>query len=210
MQLAQHWTKQGFRTLKIKVGADPFGELEIVGKIQETCPGVQFILDANQGFDEEEALLFIKETLSFGCNVILYEQPLGRDNLEGLAALRKMISVPIVADESARCSDDVRKIIQHKAADVINLKIMKSGVIQAMEMAHVAQAMGLKLMVGGMLETRLAMGCSLAIAAGLGGMSYLDLDTPLLMRSDPFEGGYQYDGPNLLLSDQPGLGVVLR
>jgi L-alanine-DL-glutamate epimerase-like enolase superfamily enzyme len=62
-------------------------------------------------------------------------------------------------------------------------------------------------MIGGMVETRLAMSCSLAIAAGLGTIKYLDLDTPLLLRDDPFEGGYRYDGPELHLYDQPGLGI---
>ncbi len=210
VELAQNWTKKGFNVLKMKVGANPNEELEIIQQIHASCKNCQIILDANQGFDDNEALLFIKEVLSYDCNVILYEQPLAKDNLDGLSKLRKMIPVPIVADESALTREDVKKIIQFKAADVINLKIMKSGIIQSLDMAQAALTMGLKLMIGGMLETRLAMGCSLALAAGIGGISYFDLDTPLLMQRDPFVGGYQYDGPHLLLSDGPGLGVTLK
>ena len=86
-------------------------------------------------------------------------------------------------------------------------KIMKMGVLDAFDIAVTTKTMGLDLMIGGMIETRLAMGCSLCLVAGLGTINHLDLDTPLLMTEDPFSGGYQYNGPELILSDSPGLGL---
>jgi hypothetical protein len=65
-------------------------------------------------------------------------------------------------------------------------------------------------MIGGMMETRLAMGVSLSLVLGLGGIDHLDLDTPLLMSSDPWVGGYGYDGPRLIPSTEPGLGMEPR
>lgn len=90
------------------------------------------------------------------------------------------------------------------------MKIMKSGIRESIQMALLARAHDLKVMIGGMLETRLAMGCSLALVVGLGGIDYLDLDTPLLLASDPFVGGYSYEGCHLVASEESGLGVRVR
>ena len=66
-------------------------------------------------------------------------------------------------------------------------------------------------MIGGMIETRVAMGCSFSLVLGLGGISILDLDTPLLLAEDPFDsGGYQYTGPILSPWYEPGLGLRLQ
>jgi L-alanine-DL-glutamate epimerase-like enolase superfamily enzyme len=77
---------------------------------------------------------------------------------------------------------------------------MKSGVADALSIALAARAHGLGLMIGGMIETRLAMGTSACFAAGLGGFDVIDLDMPLFLREDPFDGGYEARGPVLDLS----------
>ena len=121
---------------------------------------------------------------------------------------RKTSAVPLVADESVFTLQDLHHVVKKQAADVINLKIMKSGVMETIDIATVANSMGLRLMIGGMVETRLAMGCSLHIAASLGFIRYFDLDTPLLMKREPFEGGYQYEGNEMLLTTEFGLGMT--
>jgi len=84
---------------------------------------------------------------------------------------------------------------------------MKTGIVEAVEITSFAKASGLKLMIGGMVETRIAMGCSFSLVLGLGGFDVLDLDTPLLLTSDPVTGGYQYNGPQLQPWSGPGLGM---
>jgi len=79
-----------------------------------------------------------------------------------------------------------------------------------MDIAAFTRSSGLRLMIGGMLETRIAMGCSLSMVLGLGGIDVLDLDTPLLMSVDPIQGGYRYDGPRLLPWNAPGLDVRIE
>jgi L-alanine-DL-glutamate epimerase-like enolase superfamily enzyme len=101
---------------------------------------------------------------------------------------------------------DARRVIAAEAADVVNLKIMKSGLAQTIEIARAVRAAGLGLMIGGMMETRLAMAVSFSLVLGFGGIDHLDLDTPLLMSEDPWIGGYSYDGPRLVPSSEPGLG----
>jgi L-alanine-DL-glutamate epimerase-like enolase superfamily enzyme len=207
LELARRWIKKGFTKIKLKVGLDLGQDVRKIQLIAQEHPNVFFILDANQGFKEKEAVEFINELASLKNRILLFEQPVDRNDFSGMAAIRAGSDMPIVADESVTTTRDAYAVIQAKAADVINLKIMKSGVMEALEIASLVRASGLKLMIGGMVETRLAMSCSLAIALGIGGIEHLDLDTPLLLSDDPLQGGYQYQGPNLSPWSEPGLGL---
>ncbi len=100
----------------------------------------------------------------------------------------------IVADESCRTPADALRIARDGLAQVINIKLAKCGVVQALEIAAIARAANIGLMIGGMVETRIAMGFSAHFAAGLGGFDWIDLDTPLLLAEDPVTGGYTADG----------------
>jgi L-alanine-DL-glutamate epimerase-like enolase superfamily enzyme len=208
LALAEYWFSNGFDTLKMKVGIDLEEEIAIVRAIQEKHSEIKFVFDASQGFTEEEAILFITEVISLGCEVVLYEQPLHREDLDGMARIRKEVPVPLVADESVLTLQDLKKVINKQAADVINIKIMKSGLLEAVDIAVTAKAMDMKLMIGGMMETRLATGCSLSLAAGLGIVNYYDIGRPLLLKTDPFTGGFEYEESDLRISEDPGLGIV--
>src|SRR5439155_22961274 len=160
------------------------------------------IADANQGFTREDCLAFVHGIRRVGGRLVLLEQPVAREDLDGLAAVRHLTGVPVAADESARSLHDVMEVLQKQAADFLNIKIMKSGLLAAMDIAAYARAAGLRLMIGGMVETRIAMGCSFGLVLGRGGFDLLDLDTPLLLATDPVKGGYRYEGPK----QQPGHG----
>jgi L-alanine-DL-glutamate epimerase-like enolase superfamily enzyme len=92
----------------------------------------------------------------------------------------------------------------------INLKTMKSSVLESHAMWQVAKARGLRMMIGGMVESRLSMAFSAHFAAGLGGVDFVDLDTPLFVKNDPFTGGYTQAGARMTLGDEPGHGVRWR
>ena len=101
--------------------------------------------------------------------------------------------------------------MKNNLAQVINIKLAKCGVAQALEIAEIAKANGTGLMIGGMVETRIAMGFSAHFAAGLGGFDWIDLDTPLLMAEDPVSGGYIAKGPCYQLDvGSYGHGGVLK
>jgi L-alanine-DL-glutamate epimerase-like enolase superfamily enzyme len=208
LELAGHWYNSGFRIFKIKVGKDLDADLSNIIEMQNRFSDVCFIIDANQAFSESEALRFINSLKKAGINVRLFEQPVERIDIDAMARLRALSYYPICADESVTCRKDVADFLKASAADVINVKIMKSGVMEAFDMVLLALAGGMGVMYGGMVETRLAMGCSLALAVGIGSVHTLDLDTPLLMDSDPVEGGYRYDGPAVIVSSLPGLGAT--
>lgn len=205
--LARGWYSQGFRLFKTKVGREVEQDIRRLEALHRAFPGIAFIADANQGFTREACLHFVKEVKRFGGHILLLEQPVAREDLGSMAALRREAGVPVAADESVRSLQDARDVIQQQAAEIINIKIMKSGLREAMEIASYARAAGLRLMIGGMVETRIAMGCSFALVLGLGGFEFLDLDTPLLLASDPVKGGYRYEGPRLCPWSGPGLDL---
>lgn len=208
LQLARRWYDNGFRRFKTKVGVDAASDCSRIQAIARKFPDVEFVLDANGGFEPEEALTFLKTLRDSNIQIALFEQPVHKENLEGMAHVRTHSDVPVAADESVTSPADALDVIRMNAADVINLKIMKSGVLGALEIASVTRAAGLKLMIGGMLESRLAMACSLAIVFGLGEIEFIDLDTPLLMARDPVCGGYTYTGPEMSLWTDPGLDMT--
>jgi o-succinylbenzoate synthase len=207
LELAKKWYEKGFRTLKMKVGADHDRETALITEINNRHNDLQFIIDANQAFVENQALEFVRELIAEKCKIILLEQPLNKYDFIAMGRLKKMLNIPIAADESVFSVEDLRQVIQYNSADVVNLKIMKTGVFSALDIATTARSMGLELMIGGMVETRLAMGCSVSIAMGYSPIKYIDLDTPILMASDPFLGGYSYCGPDIMPWDTPGLGM---
>ena len=210
MELAEFWHERGFQTLKMKVGIDEQAEFRLISDINMIFPGFSFIIDANMGFDPDQAIRFINGLTEKGLNILLFEQPNDRLDLEGMKKIKESTKVPVAADEAVFTTDDARKVIEMGAADVINLKIMKSGVLETLDIISVTIDAGLDLMIGGMVEARIGMGCSFALAQSFPQIKYLDLDTPILMSEDPLEGGYQYDGPRLIASDAAGLGMKPR
>ena len=112
-------------------------------------------------------------------------------------------------DESVKNAADVLELAA-AGVQAINIKLMKSGPTEALTMWHVARACHMRLMIGGMVESRLAMGFSAHFAAGLGGFEFVDLDTPLFVESDHFSGGYQQQGDSMDLSHiDAGHGLTL-
>lgn len=207
-ELAAQWHARGFRTFKLKVGGDADADLRRVERLARRYRDVSFILDANQAFDPAQALEFVRALVPWRERVVMLEQPVARGDLAALAAVRAVKAVPVAADEAVFTCADAERVIAAGAADIVNLKIMKSGFVETLAIARAVRAAGLRLMIGGMMETRLAMSFSYAIALGTGGIDFLDLDTPLLLAGDPLAGGYAYDGPRLTLWQAPGVGMA--
>lgn len=210
LELADHWHEQGFRILKIKIGRDLDSDIGTIQSIAAELPDVSFVLDANQGFTEHEALRLVSALDRARVPVRILEQPIAKDNLKAMMTIRRAAPFQVCADESVASRSDAMQVIRADAADIINIKIMKCGVVESMEIAALAHANGIGVMYGGMIESRVAMGCSLALAAGLGSPHTLDLDTPLLLADDLVEGGYAYAGAMMSIPPKEGLGCTLE
>jgi len=206
--LARGWYEKGFRLFKMKVGKDVDEDIRRLEAVHRTLPGISFIGDGNQGFSREDCLTFARGVRQFGGTMVLLEQPVVREDLESMAAIRRHTGIPVAADEAVRSLEDARRVVDQSSADYINIKIMKTGIVEAAEIAALTLASGLNLMVGGMVETRIAMGCSFSLVLGMKGFDVLDLDTPLLLADDPVTGGYHYRGPLLDPWHSAGLGMT--
>lgn len=182
-----------FRTLKIKVGGRNVDhDVRRVLAVHAARADAELLLDANGGFTADEALALAGELARRGVRPALFEQPIAGD-WDAIAEVRAKAGLRVALDESITSARDVIDAARHRAADAVNMKIMKSGLFEAIAIARAAEQAGLERMVGGLVETRLAMGTSACIAAGLGGFRIVDLDTPLFLAADPFAGGFVYD-----------------
>ncbi|PIN22475.1 hypothetical protein CDL12_04817 [Handroanthus impetiginosus] len=213
-ELASKYRAQGFKTLKLKVGKNLTADIQVLQAIRTVHPDCSFILDANEGYKSEEAIHVLEKLHEMEVTPILFEQPVHRDDWKGLGYVsdvaRNKYGVSVAADESCRSLGDVKKIAKENLAHVINIKLAKVGVLGALEIIDLARASGIDLMIGGMVETRLAMGFAGNLAAGLGCFKFIDLDTPLLLAEDPVIGGYEASGPIYNFSNARGHGGFLH
>jgi L-alanine-DL-glutamate epimerase-like enolase superfamily enzyme len=210
-QSAQAISARGIKTIKVKTaGVDVAADVDRVLAIHAAVPAAPLIVDGNCGYSAERALQFVRQLRAEGIALALFEQPLLREDWSGMAQLVRESGVPLAADESARSAADVLRLVQQNAANVINIKLMKAGVAEALRMISIAQAAGLGLMIGGMVESILAMSFSAHLAAGSGGFGFVDLDTPLFIAQHPFSGGFAQAGGTLTLDDTPGHGVKIN
>lgn len=197
--LAAEYRALGFSILKTKVGLDLDADVARVSAIRAGHPDCRLVLDANEGYDVPQTLSVLGTLRRLGLEPALLEQPVPRDDREGQARLVREAGVPVAADESCRSSEDAARIARDRLAHVINIKLAKCGVAQALEIIAIARSSGLGLMIGGMVETRLAMGFSAHLAAGTGAFQWIDLDTPMLLAEDPVLHGYTAEGPRYRL-----------
>ncbi|HWA75580.1 MAG TPA: dipeptide epimerase [Polyangiaceae bacterium] len=199
---AERAARDGFRTLKVKVGGSPLEvDLERLALVHQAAPNAELVLDANGSLNADTALELIERMGAAREQLVLFEQPTAAEDWDGLDAVGRNGHVPVAADESVRSAGDVARLAAARVVSVVNIKITKSGIMEAWDMIATARAHGLGLMVGGMVETELAMTTSACLAAGIGGFRFVDLDTPLFMAERPLEGGFRQVGPHLALNE---------
>ena len=186
--------------LKIKVGTRH--DLDIIKAIRDVTNAV-IRVDANTAWTPKEAIKMINELAAYAIEFV--EQPTVAHDFSGLKLIRDNVAVPIIADESCVTVEDIPRLVD--CVDGINIKLMKCGGIgHALKMIHVARAHNLRVMIGCMIESSLA----ITAAAHLTPLvDYADLDGHLLISDDPYVG-VTVDKGKLVLPDTPGLGVKAR
>ncbi len=208
-QLAQEILARGIKTIKIKVGSGDIGEdINRVEAIRAGAPGLGLTLDANQGYTPNEAMLCLEALDDRDIRPLMMEQPVHKDDYEGLRYVTQHTTVPIAADESASNASAVERLLTMRAVNVVNIKLMKAGILEALDIAALCRVNHIRLMIGAMIESRLSIAAAAHLAAGLGGFSFIDLDTPMLLATDPFTGGYEQQGGLYSVSNvKSGLGI---
>ncbi|MDD5439284.1 MAG: dipeptide epimerase [Candidatus Omnitrophica bacterium] len=205
---ARKFYEMGFRKFKIKIGRDFDLDMRRVTAVGKIAAGADIYLDANQGYTAKEMLSFLKLLDKSGIKPKLLEQPVPKDDWDGLKELTRSCDIPVCADESVANIDNCLKAIREKAVKAINIKLMKFGLIQAREAAVLAKAGGVQLMIGSMVESPLAATAAAHLAAGLGGFSYIDLDTPFFMKDYRSYSHISRTGVYDVSKVREGIGVI--
>lgn len=182
---------------KIKLGTPE--DINIIKAIRERTNS-RIRVDANAGWTLEEALELVHALKVY--DVELIEQPLAKDNWEGMKILYERSAIPLIADESCVTEDDVEKCLNHFHG--INIKLTKcGGITPARRMILTARRLGMQVMIGSMNETTIG---SAAMAHLLPAVDYADIDGPLLLAKD-IATGLSYRNGEVMLPDKPGLGI---
>jgi L-Ala-D/L-Glu epimerase len=191
--------------LKIKLGRDVDHDIGVMRAIRDAAPEKLLRVDANGGWSLADARKAIPILADLGVEYV--EQPLAMGAFGDLESLHRESPLPLFLDEDISTSEDV--VRASGLCTGVNLKLMKcGGLLEARKMMAVARAHGLQLMIGCMIESSLAITAAGHLSPLL---DYLDLDSHLLIRNDPFQG-MELEGPEMRvrLPDRPGIGVVPR
>ncbi|HEU5365134.1 MAG TPA: dipeptide epimerase [Hanamia sp.] len=185
---------------KIKLGTPD--DIRIIQELRKHTDAV-FRIDANAAWKAEEALEKIKVFKEL--NVEFIEQPLAKDDWEGMKFLFENSPLPLIADESCVSEHDVEKCNGYFHG--INIKLTKcSGITPALRMIKNARSLGMKVMVGCMNESSIG---TAAIAQLLPMLDYVDMDGPLLLAEDVAKG-VEYDNGKIIYGDGYGLGITVE
>jgi muconate cycloisomerase len=196
---------------KVKIGAlPPEADMARLGRLAQALEGrARLIVDANQAWDETVALRCLPQLAEIG--VTLVEQPVPAWNVAGLARLRARSAVPLMADECVFSPQDMQHVAQLAAADVVSLKLVKhAGLIGLHKVAAVAEAAGIGLYGGCLLESSVGAAAHLHAFAGLRTMAWgCEHFGPQILVEDLVEEPLRFADFHIHLPEGPGLGVRL-
>ena len=201
--------KRGYDCLKVKVGADPTLDVARLAAVREAVGNdVCIRIDANQAWQPKEAVRILNQMQEKGLAIEFVEQPVKAHDIEGLKYVTDHSYVPVLADESVFGPEDALKIMQMRAADLVNIKLMKcGGLYNALKIVSAAEVYGVECMIGCMLEAKISVNAAVELACAKKIITKIDLDGPVLCSEDPIIGGAVFEEQKITVSDAPGLGI---
>jgi len=205
---ALQFIQQGFRIVKVKLGKDPVEDVKRIKQIREAIGDKPLLrTDANQGWDYDGAVYALQNLDQY--NIQFCEQPMRHWNDHRLPELRQLSPVKIMADESVFDHHDAERLIAAAACDYVNIKFSKSGgILEALKINAVCEQNKIPCMMGGMLESRIALSAFAHFALSQPNVVFNDMDTCMLgHKLDPVNGGVQYNGYYVEVPDLPGIGA---
>ena len=203
--------KRGFPAVKVKLGTTPEEDIERIRRIREALgPKIPLRIDANQGWDCVSAIQALKGMEDQGIQYC--EQPVPAWDFESLRKVSANTTIPIMADESLFDEHDAFRLLSMEACDYLNIKLSKAGGIHtALKINAVAEAAGVRCMMGCMSETRLALTAAAHVVSARPNIRFADLDSADMLSADPVVGGMTYgEGGTVTLPDTPGHGADIE
>jgi len=207
---ATAWLGRGFRTAKIKVAGATEEGIERVAAVRAAVGDrLALRVDFNESLTLAESAPFIRRLEPYALTLV--EQPIPRDDIAGLAAIRRAISIPLMADESVTGPGSLVEIIRREAADIVKLKVMKQGgLLRTRAMLECAAAAGLRVVIGHGFGLTLSTLAEAAVAATSDAvLDGCEAVGPLKMAGDVVTDPARLDAGRLRLSSSPGLGATV-
>lgn len=202
---------EGFSTFEVKMISDTNECLPRILALLETAPaGTVFFFDPNESWSLADALALARELRQID-GQYFFEQPIKKENLEGLAELRRTTGVRISADESVQGPESVLEIVRAHAADILNIKLTKVGGFRAAQACMtIAEAAGVRYRVDTMVESKIGNTAHAHLAAA-SRQTLCAVDPHLNVRNDPvLAGGLSVERGRVVLPGSPGLGITLK
>ncbi len=194
----------GFSTYKIKVSGDVEADMALITTVQRLLagrlPSFTLRLDGNQGYTARTYGKMVKALERQRAAVELFEQPLPKDDVKGLAAIASSSPYPVVLDETVFTARGVERVAERGLGHGVNLKIAKSGIMESRAIIRAAQQYGLPLMIGCMTETMVGLSAAIHLAAGTGAFRWVDLDAIHFLHHRTAYGDIRIAGPVYTIS----------
>lgn len=211
---AKKWIHEvGANIVKVKVGRDVETDAELVHAVRDAVGDeIDIRIDANQGYSVKEAIRAYEEMKD--ANLTFFEQPTDRDDYEGMATITNEIDIPVMADESVDTPDDVKRIANIRAADLLSIGVFKGGMTLPKRMITAADVMGLECYLGATYGTAIGTAASVHLTASLKNVTYgNETIGSLILEEDIVEGDWKdifgWEDGYIRPPDKPGLGVEL-
>ena len=197
---------RGFSVFKVKTSGDFRRDGRLLDVIWGVLSGLgretSLRLDGNQGYTVESYRRVADHAVTKGYTVEFFEQPLPKEDVVGMKEIRRWSPFPVILDESVLTAEHLRRAIDEGLCDGVNIKVAKSGISESRRILHLAKRKGLKVMMGCMMETMTGLSAAIYLAAGTGGIDYIDLDAIHFLHHRNHYGDIVVDGPDYILADQ--------
>lgn len=200
---------EGYKTIKLKVGTNKEQDIKRICAVRSAVgKGYPLKVDANQGWINSSDTMYVLERIQH-CEIDWIEQPVVANDIDALQEVRQKTSIPVMIDEGIHGPNELKEVILKRAADKINIKIMKcGGLYPASQLVHQAELGGLVCQIGSMVESSVASAAGLHLALAKKSIQSNELVGPLMFSKDI--ATIKYDIPYVHLSDEPGLGIHIN
>ncbi|WP_210364054.1 dipeptide epimerase [Bacillus sp. REN3] len=198
--------KEGYRSFKMKVGTRTDEDIKRIKAVRARVGrDISIRVDVNQGWrNSSTALSALEKLKEYGLDWI--EQPVAADDIDALAEIKGKTNVPLMVDEGLKSMREMREVIMKRAADKVNIKLMKCGGIHpAIKLAHQAEMAGMECQIGSMVESSIGSAAGFHVAFSKKVITSVELTGPLKFSKDV--GNLCYDVPYIRLTEKPGLGI---
>jgi L-Ala-D/L-Glu epimerase len=195
--------RKGFTTYKLKVSGNTEQDKEILSfvhdRLMNALHDFTLRLDGNEGYNRKTFRHIVDYIQRHEFKIELFEQPLAREDYQGLKEIKEFAPFPIILDETVVTGLDARRVADEGLAHGVNIKMAKSGIMESAAILAVAKKYGLQLMIGCMTETMIGLSAAICFVTGTDAFDYVDLDSVFLLYHKNKFGNLSLQGPSFAI-----------